>query len=205
MKIYKEHIPFKTAQVAIIGAGPIGLELAASLKRAGVDYLHFDAKQIGYTISWWPRNTNFFSTSERLAIAGIPIQNPHQQRLTGEEYLAYLRAVVEQLDLQVNTYEPVMQIERLENGFELRTQPLQGERRYRCQRLVIATGDMAAPNYLGIPGEDLPHVSHYFTDPHYYFRKRVLVVGGKNSAVGSRAALLAFRQPGGDQLSPGGF
>lgn len=191
MRTHEEHFPTETTQVAIIGAGPIGLELAASLKRAGVDYLHFDARQIGYTISWWPRNTSFFSTSERLAIAGIPIQNLHQQRVTGEEYLAYLRAVVEQLDLQVNTYEPVVHIERLQDGFELRTQPLQGERCYRCQQLVIATGDMAAPNYLGIPGEDLPHVSHYYTDPHYYFRKRVLVVGGRNSAV--EAALRCWR------------
>ena len=93
--------------VAIIGAGPIGLELAACLKRAGVDYIHFDAQQIGYTLTWWPRNTSFFSTTERLAIAGVPIQNNHQQRITGEEYLSYLRAVVEQFDLKINSYEPV--------------------------------------------------------------------------------------------------
>ena len=79
-----------TYDVAIIGAGPIGLELATCLKRAGVDYIHFDAQQIGYTLTWWPRNTSFFSTTERLAIAGVPIQNNHQQRITGEEYLSYL-------------------------------------------------------------------------------------------------------------------
>jgi len=180
-----------TTNVVIIGAGPIGLELAASLKRAGVEYFHFDAKQIGYTISWWPRNTNFFSTSERVAIAGIPIQNTHQQRITGEEYLTYLRMVVEQLDLRVNTYEPVVGIERQNNGFLLRTNPLAGEKHYFCQRLVLATGDMVKPNYLGIPGEDLPHVSHYFIDPHLYFQKELLVVGGKNSAV--EAALRCWR------------
>lgn len=180
-----------SADVAIIGAGPIGLELAASLKAAGVDYLHFDAKQIGYTMSWWPRNTDFFSTSERIAIAGIPIQNNHQQRITGEDYLAYLRAIIEQLDLHVNTYEPVIHIKRQENGFLLQTKPLAGEKQYFCQRVVLATGDMVKPNYLGIPGEDLPHVSHYFTDPHHYFRKRLLVVGGKNSAV--EAALRCWR------------
>ncbi len=180
-----------SAEVAIVGAGPIGLELAACLKRAGVEYRHFDAKQIGYTISWWPRNTNFFSTSERLAIAGIPIQNTHQQRVTGEEYLAYLRAVVEQLDLQVNTYEPVFRIEHRDEKFLLRTHPLTGKKNYLCQHVVLATGDLAKPNYLGIPGEDLLHVSHYFTDPHMYFRKRLLVIGGKNSAV--EAALRCWR------------
>src|SRR5215207_4767705 len=101
-----------TYDVAIIGAGPIGLELAACLRRSGVDYIHFDSQQIGYTLTWWPRNTSFFSTTERLAIAGVPIQNNHQQRITGEEYLAYLRGVVEQFDLRINTYEPVIAIQR---------------------------------------------------------------------------------------------
>jgi thioredoxin reductase (NADPH) len=165
--------------------------MAATLKRAGVKYLHFDAAQIGHTISWWPRNTHFFSTSERLAIAGIPIQVLGQGRLTGEAYLAYLRAVVEQLDLDVRTYERVTDIRVLEDGFELHTQALAASNRYRCQRLVLATGDMAAPNRLNISGEDLPHVSHYFTDPHRYFRKRLTVVGGRNSAV--EAALRCWR------------
>jgi thioredoxin reductase (NADPH) len=183
--------PIPAADVAIVGAGPIGLELAAALKRAGVDYLHFEAGQIGHTFTWWPRNTYFFSTTERIEIAGIPIQNTAQQRTTGEEYLAYLRSVVEQLDLQVNTYEPVVGIERLESGFLLRTQPQTGERQYRCHKLILATGDMHGPNKLGIPGEDLPHVSHYFQDVHTYFRRRLLIVGGRNSA--AEAALRCWR------------
>ena len=85
--------------VAIIGAGPIGIELAVALKRAGLDYLHFDARQIGDTISRWPRQTYFFSTTERIELAGVPIPNIHQGRITGEEYLAYLRGLVEQFDL----------------------------------------------------------------------------------------------------------
>jgi thioredoxin reductase (NADPH) len=180
-----------STDVAIVGAGPIGLELAVTLKRAGVDYLQFDAQQIGYTISWWPRNTYFFSTTERIEIAGVPVQNTSQQRITGEEYLAYLRAIVEQFDLQVNTYEPVVDIERQAGGFRLRTSPWTGEKTYFCRKLVLATGDMAAPNLLGIPGEELPHVSHYFKDPHNYFRKRLLIVGGRNSA--AEAALRCWR------------
>jgi len=178
-------------EIAIIGAGPIGLGRAVSLKRAGVDYIQFDAKQIGYTISWWPRNTDFFSTSERIAIAGVPIQIPNQGRVTGEQYLAYLRAIVEQFALQVNTYEKVTGIERDENGFLLRTETLAGPQSYRSKYVVVAKGDMDGPNRLNIPGEDLPHVSHYFTDPHLYFRRRLLVVGGKNSAV--EAALRCWR------------
>jgi thioredoxin reductase (NADPH) len=199
-------------EIAIIGAGPIGLELAVCLKRAGVDYIQLDAGQIGHTLTWWPRNTSFFSTTERLAIAGVPIQNNHQQRITGEEYLAYLRAVVEQFDLQINSYEPVTAIARqgdvatagTEGGrgdrfsapsaadlFVLTTQPLAGQRRYLSRRVALAIGDMHWPNRLGIPGEDLPHVSHYFRDPHDYFRRRLLIVGGKNSA--AEAALRCWR------------
>lgn len=178
-------------EVAIIGAGPIGLELAVAFTRAGVNYVQFDAQQIGHTMTWWPRNTSFFSTTERLAIAGVPIQNNHQQRITGEDYLAYLRSVVEQFDLQINSYEPVTTLHAVDGGFMMTTQPLAGERCYRSTRVVLAIGDMHAANRLGIPGEDLPHVSHYFRDPHDYFRRRVLIVGGKNSAV--EAALRCWR------------
>lgn len=168
---------------AIVGAGPIGLELAVAFKLAGVDFVHFEARQIGDTLFWWPRNTHFFSTTERIEIAGVPMQSVTQGRATGEQYLAYLRSVVEQFDLQVRTYEPVRNIRAFAGGFELVTNPPHGERRTICQKLVLAIGDMHAPNRLNIPGEDLPHVSHFFDDPHRYFRRRLLVVGGRNSAV----------------------
>src|SRR5918995_6310830 len=95
------------ADVAIIGAGPIGLEMAVALKRAGVDYLHLEAKQIAYTISWYAPQTRFFSSNERIAIAGVPLQTADGSKSTREQYLAYLRTVVDLYDLQVNTYEPV--------------------------------------------------------------------------------------------------
>jgi thioredoxin reductase (NADPH) len=183
MTKYKNLEQKHSYATAVIGAGPIGLELAVALQRAGVDYVHFEAGQIGQTISWWPRETRFFSTTERIEIAGVPIQNNTQQRTTGEEYLAYLRAVVEQFDLQVHTYEPVVKIEPGSDGFRLVTNPRSGEAEYLCQKIVLAKGDMDAPNLLHIPGEDLPHVSHYFVDAHQYFRKRLLIVGGKNSAL----------------------
>jgi thioredoxin reductase (NADPH) len=177
--------------IAIVGAGPIGIELAVSLKRMGVDYLHFDAQQIGYTMSWWPRDTTFFSTTERIEIAGVPIQNTAQQRTTGEEYLAYLRSIVEQFDLHINTYEPVVGIQRTDHGFLLTTQPQSGARTYLARHVVLASGDMHRPHRLHIPGEDLPHVSHYFQDVHRYFRQRLLIVGGRNSA--AEAALRCWR------------
>ena len=172
------------SKVAIIGAGPIGLELAVALKQAGIDYVQFDAGQIGSTIEWYPPQMLFHSSSDRLALARVPIQTASQQKITREEFLAYLRALVQQFGLTVRTYERVTHVWRLPGGgFELTSQAAGGEHRTRAEFVVLAIGAMHAPRMLHIPGEDLPHVSHYLGDPHRYFGKRLLIVGGRNSAV----------------------
>jgi thioredoxin reductase (NADPH) len=171
------------AEVAIIGAGPIGLELAVALKKAGITYLQFDSKQIGYTISWFAPQTRFFSSNERIAIAGVPLVTVDQSKCTREQYLAYLRSVAMQFDLKINTYEPVINIQRDSHGFTLTTLPQKGETQYRVKKIVLATGGTARARKLNIPGEDLPHVSHYFADPHTYFGRRLHIIGGKNSAI----------------------
>src|SRR5881227_3411033 len=111
------------AEVAIVGAGPLGIELAVALQRAGISFIQFDARQIGYTISWFPPQTRFFSSNDRIAIAGVPLQTPDQMKSTREQYLAYLRAVVQQFDLKINTYEPVTDIrpDPAARGFALTT------------------------------------------------------------------------------------
>lgn len=191
------------AEVAIVGAGPLGIELAVALKRAGIPYVHFDSKQIGYTISWFPPQTRFFSSPERIAIAGVPLQTPDQMKATREEYLAYLRAVVQQFDLTINTYEPVTGIRRDAHGFTLSTTRGDVPHTYHVHRVILATGGTAHPRRLDCPGEDLPHVHPHWSDPHDYFDKRVLVVGGKNSAIetalrfyraGAKVAL-SYRRP----------
>ena len=180
-----------STDVAVVGAGPIGLELAVALKRAGIDYVQFDAKQVGYTVSWFPPQTRFFSSNERIAIAGVPLDTPDQGKATREQYLAYLRTVVEQFDLRIRTYEPITNVERIGDGFVLTSQPADKTSvRTRAKRVVLVTGGTDHPRRLSIPGEDLPHVSHYFNEPHTYFRKRLMIVGGKNSAV--EAALRCF-------------
>ena len=164
---------------AIVGAGPIGLEVAYELKQAGIDNLvHFDKRQIGSTIHWFPTEMTFFSSTDRIAICGIPIQTPGQRKCTKEEYLAYLRTVAETRELMVRTYEEVVGIEGSDGAFRLRTTA----GTYEARKVILATGDMARPRRLGIEGEDLPHAQHRFSDPHPYFRKKLLVVGGKNSA-----------------------
>ena len=165
--------------VAVIGAGPIGLELAVALKQAGIDYVQLDAGQIGSTIEWYPPLMLFHSSSDRLALAGLPIQTANQQKITREEFLAYLRALVQHFGLSVRTYERVVRIDRVPGGFELQTT----ESRIRAEIVVLAIGAFHAPRLIGVPGEELPHVSHYLGDPHKYFGKRLLIVGGRNSAV----------------------
>src|SRR5438105_10485136 len=111
-----------STRVAIVGAGPIGLELAVALKQEGIDYLQFDQSSIGATIEWYPLLMPFHSSAERLAIAGVAIQTADQQKPTREEYLAYLRAVVVQHDLEIRNYETVLKIEKEESGrFRLAT------------------------------------------------------------------------------------
>src|SRR5262249_17610297 len=159
-------------------------EVAAALKRADVEYLHFDAGQIGSTMGWWAPGTRFFSSPERLAIAGVPLTLPHQEKATREEYLAYLRGIVQQFGLVVRTFERVTAVEPRDEGFLIRTRaslaPREGDEcQYLAKKVVAAIGDMHRPRLLGIEGEDLPHVSHYFRDPHEYFGRRVLIVGGR--------------------------
>jgi len=171
------------ARVAIVGAGPIGIEMGVALKRAGVSYLQFDGRQVGFTVSWFAPGTHFFSSNERIAIAGVPLQTSDQGKATREEYLAYLRSVVMQFGLEVRTYEQVCGIEKIAGGFSVATKDNRGFNRYDVEKIVLATGGTAKPRMLGVKGEELCHVSHYFQEPHIYFGKKLLIVGGKNSAV----------------------
>ena len=185
--------------VAIIGAGPIGLELAVALKQAGIDYLQLDAAVIGATMAWYPQQMLFHSNAERLAIAGVAIQTADQQKPTREEYLAYLRAVVLQFGLMIRTYERVEAIEPRDGRFLVLT----NKGKILARRVVVAIGSMHRPRLLRIPGEELPSVDHYFVEPHRYFGQRLVVVGGKNSAVeaaircqrAGASVTLAYRRP----------
>lgn len=171
-------------EALIVGAGPIGLELAVAFQRAGVDAIQIEAGAIGQTITWYPRQARFFSSPERIAIAGVPLVTTDQSKASREEYLAYLRGIVEQFDLDIRAGERVTDLTRDADGvFTVITTAAGGPAGYRARRVILTIGDMAFPMELGIPGESLPHVTHYFDEPHPYFRRRLLVVGGRNSAV----------------------
>lgn len=180
--------------VILIGAGPIGLELAVCLKHTGVDYIHLEAGALAQTVTWYPKQVRYFSSPQRIAIAGVPLVTHNDEKATREEYLAYLRAVTQQFDLRVRCYEPVQRVQRHPDADNTNAANTAGTRparftvhtprdTYHADRIVLAIGDMHAPRTLDIPGENLPHVSHYFDEPHRYFRQKLLIVGGKNSAV----------------------
>lgn len=178
-------------EAIIIGAGPIGIETAAAFKQAGINYIHFESGQIGQTFLSWPRNTLFYSSPEWIAIAGIPIHTPEQFRITGEVYLSYLRTVVESLGLDIRTYERVVDIRGRLGDFWVITEKRGRRQEWNCSAVIFATGGLDRPNTLGIPGEDLPHVTHRFDEPHRYFRQKLLIVGGRNSAI--EAAVRSWR------------
>src|SRR5690349_16963421 len=177
--------------VIIVGAGPSGLATAIAAKRQGLDYLIVEKGVLVNSIFTFPMHMVFFTTPELLEIGGLPLITPYDKP-TRLEALRYYRRVVDSYDIQISYHEEVTSIERDDDGVFAVTTTHRGVTRERQARaVVLAIGYYDLPNYLGIPGEGLPHVSHYYTDAHPYYRQRVVVVGGKNSA--AEAALELFR------------
>ena len=177
--------------VLIIGAGPSGLATAIAAKQQGLDYVLVEKGMLVNGIFNFPTHMVFFTTPELLEIGGLPLVTPYDKP-TRLEALRYYRRVVDTYGLQISFYERVVEIEREDGVFVVTTEDAKGTKRARQARaVVLAIGYYDHPNYLGIPGEDLPHVSHYYTDAHPYYRQRVVIVGGKNSA--AETALELFR------------
>jgi thioredoxin reductase (NADPH) len=134
-------------------------------------------------IANFPPQTRFFSSSERISLAGIPINTLDQQKCLREEYLAYLRTIVGEFQLTINAYEDVLSIEKTQGSFILKTRSGKGERHYQTKTVILATGGTSRPRSLDVPGEFLPHVSTKMEDPHRYFQQNLLIIGSRNSAV----------------------
>jgi thioredoxin reductase (NADPH) len=168
--------------VAIIGAGPCGLAAAAAVKRRGLTHVVFEKGSVANSIAQYPTYVTFFSTAERVSIAGIPFTIANEKP-TRREALAYYRAVVTHEQLDVRQDEAVTAIEPSGADFIVRSVPRNGHTcETRARSVVIATGYFGTPNRLGVPGEDLPHVAHWYREGHDAFQRRALVVGGGNSA-----------------------
>ena len=193
--------------VIVVGAGPSGLATAIAAKHFGLDYVVLEQGSLVDGIARFPINMVFFTTPELLEIGGIPLTTPFDKP-TRAEALRYYRKVVDTFQIQVSLYEQVTAIEppgapgapfvvesrtsHLRQGYGGQARGVTRAREAR--NVVLAMGYYELPNMLNVPGEDLPHVTHFYKEAHPYYRQRVVIVGGKNSA--AEAALEIHRAGG---------
>jgi bacillithiol disulfide reductase len=177
--------------ILCIGAGPTGLACAIEAKRAGMRALVVDKGTICNSIYNYPLNMTFFTTPELLEIGDLPMSS-FGEKPTRIEALKYYRKTAEFYGLELQMYQKVTTVSGHLGHFEVVTVSQEGvEARFQAKRIIIATGYYDLPNEMKVPGEELPHVEHYYTDPFVYWRQDVVVVGGKNSA--AIAALELYR------------
>jgi bacillithiol disulfide reductase len=172
--------------VIIIGAGPIGLACGIEAKKDNLGYLIIEKGSIVNSIFHYPTNMTFFSTSERIEIGYVPFVS-HGVKPTRREALEYYRRVKGAYDLNVNTYEKVLEVEKDKGVYKVTTD----KNIYSAKNIIIATGYYDNSNFINVDGEELSKVNHYFDEPHPYAYLKTAVVGAGNSAVD--VALELFR------------
>jgi thioredoxin reductase (NADPH) len=172
--------------VIIIGAGPIGLATGIQLKRKNIPFKIIEKGCLVNSLFNYPTNMTFFSTSDKLEIGDVPFIS-HGSKPTRSEALEYYRRVSESFELPVHLYESVESLEGTDGDFTVTTD----KHVYKADKVVVATGFYGSANMMGVPGENLAKVKHYYDEPHPYAWQKVLVIGGGNSAVD--AALECYR------------
>ncbi len=181
----------QTYDVICIGAGPTGLATAIEANRVGVRPLVIDKGCLCNSLFNYPTNMVFFTTPELLEIGDLPLVCA-REKPTRDEALKYYRKAAAHYQLEVRLYELVECVDGSDGRFVVRTRTANGTAgQYLARKIVIATGYYDLPNRLDVPGEDVSHVSHYYTEPHPYWKKDVVVIGANNSA--AEAALDLFR------------
>src|SRR5262249_24474677 len=163
--------------LVIVGAGPSGLAAAIAAKKHGLDYEVVEQGVLVNSIYRFPPHMIFFTTPELLEIGGLPLTSPNDKP-TRAEALTYYRKVADAYGLQMAFGEKVTAVERDGAVFAVMSESRRGRHVREARFVLFAIGYYDHPARLGIPGEDLPHVSHYFGDPHAHYRQRVVVVGG---------------------------
>jgi thioredoxin reductase (NADPH) len=177
--------------IICIGAGPTGLATAIEAKRAGMRPLVIDKACLCNSIFHYPVNMVFFTTPELLEIGDLPLVCA-AEKPTRVEALKYYRRAAEHYALELRLYERVLRVDGFDGNFTVVSATENGApQRYLTKKIAVATGYYDLPNLLGVPGENLPHVSHYYSEPHEYWNQEVVVIGGKNSS--AEAALDLYR------------
>jgi len=180
-----------TYDLICVGAGPTGLACAIEAKRAGMRPLVIEKGCLCNSLFHYPINMVFFTTPELLEIGDLPLTST-TEKPTRTEALKYYRKVVEHYGLDLRLGHRVESVEGSDGRFTVHTRNEQGiPAQFAARKIAVATGYYDLPNRLNVPGEDLPHVSHYYTEPHPFWRQNVIVIGGKNSA--AEAALDLYR------------
>ncbi len=178
--------------VLVIGAGPTGMASAIEAQRAGFKVALVDKGCLVNSLFHYPANMTFFTTPELLEIGDIPFTTANQKP-NRHEALGYYRNVAQHYSLDVRQYQRVLAVTGYDGAFRIQTRDSHGnEHEYTARKIVVATGYYDRPNYMGIPGEELGKVMHYYREPHPYFDTDVLIVGAKNSA--AIAALELWRR-----------
>lgn len=173
-------------QVIIVGGGPCGLAAAIAFKNIGIEALVIEKGNIVNAIYHYPTHQTFFSSSEKLEIGDVAFITENRKPVRNQA-LSYYREVAKRKKLRVHAFEKVNKVEKKDDGlFEIHTSKGQ----YKANFVIIATGYYDHPNYMNVPGEDFPKVSHYFKEAHPYFDKDVVVIGGKNSSVDAALELV---------------
>lgn len=168
--------------VLVIGAGPTGLACAIDAQNAGLRVVLVDKGCLCNSLFHYPAHMTFFTTPELLEIGNMPFSSPNQKPTRGEA-LEYYRKVAEHYQLGVRQYHRVDSVSGRDGDFTVHTTDrFDRQQPFRARKLIVSTGYYDLPNYLGIPGENLNKVRHYYNEPHPYFGMNVLVIGGKNSA-----------------------
>ncbi len=162
----------------VIGAGPTGLACGLFALRHGLSVLLIEKGTVVESIVNYPHGMRFFSTTDKLSLGGLPFTST-EFRPSRAEAITYYRGVADACDIPMLLGVEALSCEKDEDCFRVET----SDGCYRARRVVLATGYFDHVNRLGVPGEDLPHVSHYYREPYRWFRKQVVVVGGRNSAV----------------------
>ena len=191
--------------VLIVGGGPAGLAAAIAAKQRGLSYLVIEQAALVNSLLHYPTAMAFFTTPELMEIGGLPFTSPHEKP-TRLEALRYYRRAADTYAIDIALAEPVTALQRRGETFVVTSQPGGGAAAIvrEARTVVLATGAYDVPNLLHVPGEDLPHVSHYYRDAHALYRRRVVIVGGKNSAAeaalelyraGARSVLIVHRGP----------
>jgi len=173
--------------VVIVGGGPIGIACGLEAKKKGLSFVILEKGPIVNSLYNYPINMQFFSTSERLEIDDIPFIS-NEAKPKKNEALEYYRRIVTSNNLDIRLFEKVEKVESSGDAFQVTT----SKNDYSASNVVIATGFYDLPNKIGIPGEDLQKVSHYYSDPHFYAGQKLAIVGASNSAID--AALECWRK-----------